>query len=78
MNFGPSTFPVTNYLPVAVLIYLYAKCGINVLLVLIGYLSLLAHLMYGKGKGKAISFQAWRVPEGSRRLRLPDFKRVGT
>ena len=30
-----------------------------------------------KGKGKAIPLQAWTVPEGSRRLRLPDFKTVG-
>jgi len=28
--------------------------------------------------GKAIPLQAWTVPEGSRRLRLPDFKTVGT
>jgi len=27
-----------------------------------------------KGKGKAIPLQAWTGPEGSRRLRLPDFK----
>jgi len=25
-------------------------------------------------KGRAIPLQAWRGPEGSRRLRLPDFK----
>jgi len=30
-----------------------------------------------KGKGKAIPLQAWTRPEGSRRLRLPDFKTVG-
>jgi hypothetical protein len=29
-------------------------------------------------KGKAISLQTWTGPEGSRRLRLPDFKTVGT
>jgi hypothetical protein len=29
-------------------------------------------------KGKAIPSQAWRDPEGSRRLRLPDFKTIGT
>ena len=29
-----------------------------------------------EGKGKAIPLQAWRGPEGSRRLRLPDFKTV--
>jgi hypothetical protein len=31
-----------------------------------------------KGKGKAIPVQAWTGPEGSRRLRFPDFKTVGT
>ena len=29
-------------------------------------------------KGKAIPLQAWTAPEGSRRLRLPDFKIIGT
>jgi len=32
----------------------------------------------GKGKGKAIPLQARTGPEGSRRLRLPDFKTIGT
>ena len=32
----------------------------------------------GKGKGKAIQLQAWTGPEGSRRLRLPDFKTIDT
>jgi hypothetical protein len=32
----------------------------------------------GKGKGKAIPLQALTGPEGSRRLRLPDFKTVGS
>jgi hypothetical protein len=31
-----------------------------------------------KGKGKAIPLQALTDPEGSRRLRLPDFKTIGT
>jgi hypothetical protein len=31
-----------------------------------------------KGKGKAIPLQAWTSPEGSRRLRLPDYKTTGT
>jgi len=31
-----------------------------------------------KDKGKAIPLQAWTGPEGARRLRLPDFKTVGT
>jgi hypothetical protein len=30
------------------------------------------------GKAKAIPLQAWTGPEGSRRLRLPDFKTIGT
>jgi hypothetical protein len=29
-------------------------------------------------KGKAIPLQAWTDPEGSRRLRLPDFQTIGT
>jgi len=35
------------------------------------------HMLVVK-KGKAIPLQAWTDPEGSRRLRLPDFKTVGT
>jgi len=38
---------------------------------------LLITLKY-KGKGKAIPLQAWTGPEGSRRLRLPDFNTIGT
>jgi hypothetical protein len=30
------------------------------------------------GKGKAIPLQAWTGPEGSKRLRLPDFITIGT
>jgi hypothetical protein len=29
-------------------------------------------------KGKTLPLQAWTGPEGSRKLRLPDFKTVGT
>ena len=32
----------------------------------------------GKDKGKTIPLHAWTGPEGSRRLRLPDFKTIGT
>jgi len=32
----------------------------------------------GKSKCKAIPLQAWTGPEGSRRMRLPDFKTIGT
>jgi hypothetical protein len=31
-----------------------------------------------KVNGKAIPLQAWTDPEGSRRLRLPYFKTIGT
>jgi len=31
-----------------------------------------------QGKGKAIPLQTRTGPEGSRRLRLPDFKTIGT
>jgi len=31
-----------------------------------------------KVKGKAIPLQAWTGPEGSRRLRILDFKTIGT
>jgi len=29
--------------------------------------------IYSKGKGKAVPLQSWTGPEGSRKLRLPDF-----
>jgi hypothetical protein len=32
----------------------------------------------GKGKGKAVPLQAWAGAEGSRRLKLADFKTIGT
>jgi hypothetical protein len=35
-------------------------------------------IMIGKGKGKSIPLQAWTGSESSRRLRLPDFKTIGT
>jgi len=31
-----------------------------------------------KHRGKAIPIQAWTGPQGSIRLRLPDFKTIGT
>jgi len=31
-----------------------------------------------KSKGKSMPLQSWTGPEGSRRLRLPDFKIIGT
>ena len=44
--------------------------------ILIEFLSL--HNCYYAVKGKATPLQAWTGPEGSRRLRLPDFETVGT
>jgi hypothetical protein len=38
----------------------------------------LMYLVFVKGKDKAISLQALTGPEGSRRLRLPDFKTIDT
>jgi len=38
----------------------------------------LQNLIFNVKKGKAIPLQAWTGPEGSRRLRLPDFKTIGT
>jgi len=36
-------------------------------------------LLLDSGKaGKAIPIQAWTGPEGSRTLRFPDFKTIGT
>jgi hypothetical protein len=34
-------------------------------------------ILTGKGKVKATALQAWTGLEGSRRLRLPDFKTIG-
>jgi hypothetical protein len=36
------------------------------------------HFVIKYVKGNAIQLQAWTGPEGSRRLRLPDFKTIGT
>jgi hypothetical protein len=33
--------------------------------------------LIGKGKGRETPRQAWTGSEGSRRLRLPDFKTIG-
>jgi len=35
-------------------------------------------VFFTHNKGTAIPLQAWTCPEGSRRLRLPDFKTIGT
>ena len=39
----------------------------------IDYLSLTYATNKGKGKGKAVPLQTWSGPEGSRKLRFPDF-----
>jgi len=36
------------------------------------------NLTFAMPRGKTIPLQAWTGPEGSRRLRLPDFKTIGT
>jgi hypothetical protein len=38
----------------------------------------MADTVIKKEKGKAIPLQAWTGPGGSRRLRFPDFKTIGT
>jgi hypothetical protein len=43
-----------------------------------GYVTTKLNASSIKGKGKAIPLQAFTGPEGSRRLRLPDFKTIGT
>jgi len=35
-------------------------------------------LCFVDSKGKEISLQAWTGPEDTRRLRIPDFKTIGT
>jgi hypothetical protein len=35
-------------------------------------------ICYARVKDKVIPLQAWTDPEGSRRLRLTDFKKIGT
>jgi hypothetical protein len=35
-------------------------------------------IIIGRKKGKATLLQAWAGPEGSRNLRLPDFKTIGS
>jgi hypothetical protein len=42
------------------------------------HIFLILFVVKGKGKGKAIPLQAWTGPEGSRRVRFPDFKTIGT
>ena len=42
------------------------------------WVTFLTELRKKKERKKAIPVQAWTGPEVSRRLRLPDFKRIGT
>ena len=35
-------------------------------------------MVEAKVKGKSVPAQAWTGPEGSRRMRLPDLKTIGT
>jgi hypothetical protein len=42
------------------------------------WLKLWLWIKHKASKGKATPLQAWTGPEGSRRLRPPDFKTIGT
>jgi hypothetical protein len=42
------------------------------------YNTFILFIIYLNVKGKAIPLQAWTGPEGSRKLRLPDFMTIGT
>jgi len=44
---------------------------VDVFFVWLSYIRVTLH--YGKGKGKAVPLQAWSGPEGSKKLRFPDF-----
>jgi hypothetical protein len=41
------------------------------------YIYIYIYTITGDGKDKAIPLQAWTGPEGSRRMRLRDFKTIG-
>jgi hypothetical protein len=40
------------------------------------YLCGMVQYRRGKGKGKAVPLQAWSGPEGSRKLKVPDFMKT--
>jgi len=50
---------------------------INILMIYVGWVKEVLVTLLAI-KGKVILLQAWTGPEGSRRLRIPDFKMVGT
>jgi hypothetical protein len=56
----------------------FANFSMNTFLQLSNELVDSLQLFTTAGKGKAIPLQAWTGPEGSRRMRLPDFKTFGT
>jgi hypothetical protein len=59
-----------------ILCSLAVNIGVNLLN---AELNPICHLLVlsGKGKGKAVPLQAWSGPEGSRKLRFPDFMTTG-
>ena len=74
---------------VSIIRWSYAKNTINVVIIVQKYdkttwcyIWFIYRVPYGHKilnyKRKAIPLQAWTGPEGSRRLRLPDFKTIGT
>ena len=64
------------YIYITVLFYRCRQRGPPTTLVFITHTA--RHHITDDSKGKAIPLQAWEGPEGSRRLRLPDFKTIGT
>ena len=55
-----------------------AHSQLNTLLLLLLLFVVVVVVVVVRGKGKAIPLQAWTGPEGSKRLRVPDFKTIGT
>jgi hypothetical protein len=58
--------------------YFIQKCSVKLCTYLLPKISLSLVTVLVLGKGKAIPLQALTGPEGSRRLKLPDFKTIGT
>jgi len=47
--------------------------GVFIHLYIVFKLYIILYIIYVKGEGKAVPSQAWNDPEGSRKLRFPDF-----
>ena len=56
--------------------YAYMYVGLRVYVCKYGWIyacSIYVHVIHVKSKGKAVPLQAWSGPEGSRKLRFPDY-----